>query len=182
MESSETHDVYDHYEKMLELLGGTEKEVYAEWTGGVDSACSFNLNQPLITRNPDTKLIQVNFDHEVRGRSVCPFPTCRCGVIVAAGPSCRKAPRETTVMSPQIRTARASRDTRDWFTLQLVAVLREVKYLEIRATEEIPGSAKEMYSKNDTFRQYVANLDLTVQWYNKVSDRDSLWAPWGLSR
>ena len=53
---------------------------------------------------------------------------------------------------------------------QLVAVLREVKYLEIRASEEIPGSAADIYSKNDTFRQYVANLDLTVQWYNKVCD------------
>ena len=49
-----------------------------------------------------------------------------------------------------------------------MAVLREVKYLEIRANEEIPGSAADIYSKNDTFRQYVANLDLTVQWYNKV--------------
>jgi dynein heavy chain len=51
---------------------------------------------------------------------------------------------------------------------QLVAVLREVKYLEIRDQEEIPGSAATMYSKNDTFRKFVANLDLTVQWYNKV--------------
>ena len=54
------------------------------------------------------------------------------------------------------------------YQFQLVAVLREVKYLEIRANEEIPGSAADIYSKNDTFRQYVANLDLTVQWYNKV--------------
>ena len=52
--------------------------------------------------------------------------------------------------------------------MQLVAVLREVKYLEIREKEEIPGSAATMYSKNDTFRKFVANLDLTVQWYNKV--------------
>ena len=54
------------------------------------------------------------------------------------------------------------------FFFQLVAVLREVKYLEIRNKEEIPNSASTMYSKNDTFRKYVANLDLTVQWYNKV--------------
>ncbi|CAG5123286.1 unnamed protein product, partial [Candidula unifasciata] len=54
------------------------------------------------------------------------------------------------------------------FDPQLVAVLREVKYLKIREKEEIPSSAKVMYSQNDTFRKYVANLDLTVQWYNKV--------------
>lgn len=52
--------------------------------------------------------------------------------------------------------------------LQLVAVLREVKYLEIRAEEEIPPSAAAMYSKNEMFRKFLANLDLTVQWYNKV--------------
>lgn len=56
----------------------------------------------------------------------------------------------------------------DYLLLQLVAVLREVKYLEIRSTEEIPDSASAMYSRNDTFRQYLANLDLTVHLYNKV--------------
>lgn len=114
MESPEAKDVFDHYEKMLELLGGFEREVYEEWVAGVDEACSFNLAQPLINRSEETKLISVNFDP------------------------------------------------------QLVAVLREVKYLEIRGSEEIPESAAAIYSKNDTFRQYVANLDLTVQWYNKV--------------
>ena len=47
-------------------------------------------------------------------------------------------------------------------------MLREVKYLEIRGQETIPDSAASIYAKNDTYRQFVANLDLTVQWYNKV--------------
>ena len=66
MESQETKDVYDHYDKMLELIGQFERKVYDEWTSGVDEACSFNLNQPLITRNEDTKLIAVNFDNQVK--------------------------------------------------------------------------------------------------------------------
>lgn len=53
---------------------------------------------------------------------------------------------------------------------QLVAVLREVHYLNIRAKEDIPESASEIYKKIDTLRQYVANLDLTVQWYNKIRE------------
>ena len=65
MESEETQDVYDHYEKMLELLSAFERQMYQQWTAGVDEACSFNLNQPLITRNNSTNLIQVNFDHQV---------------------------------------------------------------------------------------------------------------------
>ena len=52
--------------------------------------------------------------------------------------------------------------------MQLVAVLREVKYLEQRGVDEIPASAAKIYEKNDTFRDYINNLDLTVKWYNKV--------------
>ncbi|RDD42081.1 Dynein beta chain, ciliary [Trichoplax sp. H2] len=56
------------------------------------------------------------------------------------------------------------------FDPQLVAVLREVKYLEMRDKETIPGSAAEIYSKNETFRQYLGSLDLIVMWYNKVRE------------
>ncbi len=54
------------------------------------------------------------------------------------------------------------------FFFQLIAVLREVKYLEIRSEEQIPESAGNIYSRNDTFRKFIQNLDLTVHWYNKV--------------
>lgn len=91
-----------------------DEDIYKEWIAGVDEACSFNLNQPLVTRNEETKLIQVNFDP------------------------------------------------------QLVAVLREVKYLEIRAEEEVPEAAKAIYSRYDTLWKFTTNLDLTVSLYNKV--------------
>jgi len=54
------------------------------------------------------------------------------------------------------------------FLFQLVAVLREAKYLLIRSAEEIPPSVQTMYAKNDIFLKYVANLDLIALWYNKV--------------
>lgn len=54
------------------------------------------------------------------------------------------------------------------FDPQLTAVLREVKYLENRGSEDIPDSAGTLYSKNDTLWLYVTNLDLSVQLYNKV--------------
>nr|KAG5690881.1 hypothetical protein BaRGS_028913 [Batillaria attramentaria] len=114
MESEEAKMVFVKYEEMMNLLAEWDKQVFEEWMKGVDEACSFNLSQPLLSRNEETKHIAVNFDP------------------------------------------------------QLVAVLREVKYLEIRDQEEIPNSAGQMYSKNDMFRKFVANLDLTVQWYNKV--------------
>ena len=53
---------------------------------------------------------------------------------------------------------------------QLIAVLREVHYLEIRETEGIPESAATIYSKNEMFRKYLGNLDLIVLWYNKIRE------------
>ena len=93
-----------------------DEDIYKEWISGVDEACSFNLNQPLITRNEETKLIHVNFDP------------------------------------------------------QLVAVLREVKYLEVRNSEDekIPESAAAIYQRYDTLWKFVTNLDTTVMLYNKV--------------
>lgn len=42
-----------------------DKEVYEEWVAGVDEICTFNLAQPLITRNDETLYIYVNFDPQV---------------------------------------------------------------------------------------------------------------------
>lgn len=53
--------------------------------------------------------------------------------------------------------------------MQLVAVLREVKYLNFQQQKEIPDSAGGLFSQNETFRKFVDNLDLIVGWYNKVS-------------
>ena len=52
-----------------------------------------------------------------------------------------------------------------------MAVLREVKYLETadnESLETIPESATAVYSRNEEFHKYCANLDLIVAWYNKV--------------
>ncbi|CAK8694647.1 unnamed protein product [Clavelina lepadiformis] len=54
------------------------------------------------------------------------------------------------------------------FNPQLVSVLREVKYLESEETTGIPDEAAKIFSAKESFRQFVANVDLTQQWYNKV--------------
>jgi len=51
---------------------------------------------------------------------------------------------------------------------QLVAVLKEVHYLQSREYENIPDRAVELYSRRDELRKYVINLDLTVHFYNKI--------------
>ncbi|XP_054847065.1 dynein axonemal heavy chain 11 [Eublepharis macularius] len=54
------------------------------------------------------------------------------------------------------------------FDPKLVAVLRDVKYLLLLGQPDIPNSALEMYKKRRTFDKHIGNLELVVQWYNKV--------------
>uniref|UniRef100_A0A8B9HS49 Dynein, axonemal, heavy chain 9 n=1 Tax=Astyanax mexicanus TaxID=7994 RepID=A0A8B9HS49_ASTMX len=89
-------------------------KLYDRWTESVGEKSQYNLNQPLISRDPTTTLITVNFNP------------------------------------------------------QLVSVLREVKYLKARESEDIPDLTADIYSNKELLWQYVANLDLMVGWYNKV--------------
>lgn len=56
------------------------------------------------------------------------------------------------------------------FDPQLIAVLREVKYLEDDETKEIPESAKSVYQHYDTLWKFTTTLDMTVRLYNKVRE------------
>uniref|UniRef100_F7AU91 AAA+ ATPase domain-containing protein n=1 Tax=Ciona intestinalis TaxID=7719 RepID=F7AU91_CIOIN len=102
------------YQQMMQLLKGFEEQVYQEWTKSVDERSQYNLSQPLLTRDPETKLISVNFNP------------------------------------------------------QLVSVLREVKYLDKGDSDEIPAEAARIFEAKESYRQFVANLDLAQQWYNKT--------------
>lgn len=57
---------------------------------------------------------------------------------------------------------------------QLVAVLREVKYLNFQQQKDIPRSAENLFSQYETFRKFVGNLELIVGWYNEVSWRHTV--------
>ena len=55
-------------------------------------------------------------------------------------------------------------------SFQLVALLREVKYLKQQDCPDrvIPGSAANVFQENETYRKYLQNLDVTVALYNQV--------------
>ncbi|XP_061866833.1 dynein axonemal heavy chain 17 isoform X5 [Colius striatus] len=57
------------------------------------------------------------------------------------------------------------------FSKELVAVLREVKYLTFQQQEEIPSSAKSLFAQNETLQKFVDSLDLIVGWYNEVKGK-----------
>ncbi|XP_043570859.1 dynein axonemal heavy chain 17-like [Chiloscyllium plagiosum] len=54
------------------------------------------------------------------------------------------------------------------FSKKLVAVLREVHYLNIQERTDIPQSGLDVFAMMKTFRNFVDNLDLIVGWYNKI--------------
>ncbi|XP_036766314.2 dynein axonemal heavy chain 17 [Manis pentadactyla] len=69
---------------------------------------------------------------------------------------------------PLIRRGPAMNLLRVNFSKALVAVLREVKYLNFQQQKEIPSSAKNLFSQHETFRKFVGNLELIVGWYNEI--------------
>ncbi|XP_015255846.1 PREDICTED: dynein heavy chain 11, axonemal [Cyprinodon variegatus] len=64
-QSKEMVNVYSMYRDLLSSLEEREKDVYAEWCNGLEETCLFNLNQPLISRNPLSELISINFTPEL---------------------------------------------------------------------------------------------------------------------
>lgn len=69
--------VFQKYEEMLNLLHKYCEHVYVKWTTQVDDDCQFNLEQPLILRDPKSNLIRVNFNKQV---SMFSFSTDRGGI------------------------------------------------------------------------------------------------------
>ncbi|XP_078510049.1 dynein axonemal heavy chain 17 isoform X2 [Lissotriton helveticus] len=114
MSGDEAKLVFNKYEEMMVLLQKYSENTYSKWTDHVDEESRFNLQQPIIVRDPKTQLLSVNFNKE------------------------------------------------------LVAVLREVKYLHAQEQKEIPESAGKFFDQNETFRNFVSNLELIVGWYNKI--------------
>ncbi|XP_045383116.1 dynein axonemal heavy chain 9 isoform X2 [Lemur catta] len=114
MESAEGKRMIQKYEDMLSLLEKYETRLYEDWCQTVSEKSQYNLSQPLLKRDPETRQITVNFNP------------------------------------------------------QLVSVLKEMSYLEPRATKHIPETAAAMFSSREFYRQLVANLELMANWYNKV--------------
>ena len=111
-------DVFQKYTEMLELLKKQDEKAFAQWAADVGSKSDTNLNRPLLLRNPENRLLNINFDP------------------------------------------------------QLVAVLREVKYLERiegeAAAGALPEDAAAIYARNETFRQFLGNLGIAVMEYNRI--------------
>ncbi|XP_065713559.2 dynein axonemal heavy chain 9-like, partial [Patagioenas fasciata] len=72
LDSAEGRRVIEKYEEMIQLLDRYQEKLYADWSQTVSEKSQYNLTQPLIRRDPETKLITVTFDPQVRTS----FPVC----------------------------------------------------------------------------------------------------------
>ncbi|NXG00005.1 DYH17 protein, partial [Sakesphorus luctuosus] len=68
------------------------------------------------------------------------------------------------------------------FSKELIAVLREVKYLHIQQQQDIPDNAEQLFAQNETFQKLGDNLELIVGWYNEAGSLlylgTHLWMCW----
>lgn len=53
------------YEEMMGLLQRYSKSVYEEWARGPGQDCQFSPEQPLLQRDPESRLLSVNFSRKV---------------------------------------------------------------------------------------------------------------------
>ncbi|XP_010006532.1 PREDICTED: LOW QUALITY PROTEIN: dynein heavy chain 9, axonemal [Chaetura pelagica] len=65
LDSAEGRRVIKKYEEMIQLLDRYQEEKHAAWSQAVSEKSLYSLTQPLIRRDPETKLITVNFDPQL---------------------------------------------------------------------------------------------------------------------
>ncbi|XP_005399408.1 PREDICTED: dynein heavy chain 9, axonemal isoform X2 [Chinchilla lanigera] len=65
MESAEGKRMVQQYEEMLSLLEKYETRLYEDWCQSASEKTQYNLFQPLLQRDPQTKQITVNFNPQL---------------------------------------------------------------------------------------------------------------------
>ncbi|NXU74079.1 DYH9 protein, partial [Oreotrochilus melanogaster] len=65
LDSPEVERVVKKYQEMIQLLDRYQEKLYIAWSQTVSEKSQYNLTQPLICRDPETKLISVNFDSQL---------------------------------------------------------------------------------------------------------------------
>ncbi|XP_070790567.1 dynein axonemal heavy chain 9 [Pituophis catenifer annectens] len=65
LDSVEGKKMVQKYEDLIQLLERYQEKLYEEWFQTVSVKAQYNLTQPLIQRDPESKLITVNFDPQL---------------------------------------------------------------------------------------------------------------------
>ncbi|NXH48679.1 DYH9 protein, partial [Dicaeum eximium] len=65
LDSPHGRRVVQKYEEMIQQLDRYQEKLYLDWSQTVSEKSQYNLTRPLIRRDPQTKLITVNFDPQL---------------------------------------------------------------------------------------------------------------------
>ncbi|NXY11890.1 DYH9 protein, partial [Pteruthius melanotis] len=65
LDSARGRRVVQKYEEMIQLLDRYQEKLYSDWSQTVSEESQYNLARPLVRRDPQTKLIVVNFDPQL---------------------------------------------------------------------------------------------------------------------
>nr|XP_054501355.1 dynein axonemal heavy chain 9-like [Agelaius phoeniceus] len=65
LDSARGRMVVQKYEEMVQLLDRYQEKLYLDWSQSVSEKSQYNLAQPLIRREAQSKLIRVNFDPQL---------------------------------------------------------------------------------------------------------------------
>uniref|UniRef100_A0A803V8E2 Dynein axonemal heavy chain 17 n=1 Tax=Ficedula albicollis TaxID=59894 RepID=A0A803V8E2_FICAL len=65
LDSARGRRVMQKYEEMIQLLDRYQEKLYLDWSQTVSEKSQYNLSQPLLRRDPQTKLLSVNFDPQL---------------------------------------------------------------------------------------------------------------------
>uniref|UniRef100_A0A8C0VD33 Dynein axonemal heavy chain 17 n=1 Tax=Cyanistes caeruleus TaxID=156563 RepID=A0A8C0VD33_CYACU len=65
MVGAEAELVFGKYEEMMGMLQRHSKSIYEEWASGPGQDCHFSLEQPLLQRDPESRLLSVNFSRKL---------------------------------------------------------------------------------------------------------------------
>ncbi|NWY63744.1 DYH9 protein, partial [Erithacus rubecula] len=65
LDSARGRRVMQKYEEMIQLLDRYQEKLYLDWSQTVSEESQYNLSQPLLRRDPHTRLLMVNFDPQL---------------------------------------------------------------------------------------------------------------------
>ena len=157
LKTEEAKEILELHATLNTVLLEYQRIKYAEWSGDVSSVSKEKLKQPLLERNPETRLLRVNFDpvlvrllREVHYVEVLNENTSENHRQVGGG----EASSSSSTGPAGVTTTGAS-------TSSLIP-------RSFTSHFDIPPDALDIFSHGDVYRMQTSKLELIVHMYNNI--------------
>ncbi|NWI85455.1 DYH9 protein, partial [Pitta sordida] len=139
LDSAQGRRVVEKYEEMIRLLDSYQEKLYLDWSQTVSEKSQYNLTQPLIRRDPETKLITVNFDPQLVSvlREVSYLSGSRAGAIpaTAAGIYCSRESFRQLVTSLELMGNRYNKVLKTVLEVEYPLVQEQLQDIDLKLKE-----------------------------------------------